>query len=1510
MPRWPRRTRRGCHSTFTLDLEALEERAQPSVWHFDFGTATSAVASGYTSVPVLTYNPASGYGWQSATGITAIDRGTSDPLTRDFHQAHDGTFQADVTNGTYEVTVRLGDAGANRTGVDLSAEGAPLALTPSTASGEAISAKLLVQVADGWLDLQFNSTGTAGSQFALTGLDIVPADTSALLIDTDFNGTASGAGWVTSPWDWAGGGALSAAVNGGVLTLAGGQLRSTQTFSAASAEGRIDFAAAAGATFGMASNVGGTAGNYWALFGTSAFGDRLNARVNVAGDAQDVDLGPVPGGFHDYKVKPTATGFEFYVDGGLKTTIAKLIPATVQLRLTASAFQAAPGLLIDSARVTPIGNLRDDFNGSTLGSTWLTNAWPATPGGSPTYAMTNGLLTFAAGQLRSVQTFGAATVQGRVAFGASPNQHFGMATDSVGLAGQSWALFSTSTSSDHLYARVNANGYAVDVDVGSLPQGFHFYRIDPTASGFDFYLDGSRVATINMQIPSSVPLHILASVMGNSPGMQLDWVGLGLSASSLAADAGPDQGAPEGAVVSLAGAGDAGGGGYDYIWNFGDGTSALGTANTTHIYNDNGVYTVRLTVTDRLGNSASDMAVVTVSNVAPTATLSGGAAVDEGSPATVSFGNPSDPSIPDTSAGFRYSYDLNNDGVFDLVDVANTSATCLFNDNGNYVVRGRIKDKDGGFTDYAATVTVNNAAPTALPGGPNTGIAGIGVHFTGNGTDPSSIDTAAGFTYAWNFGDGATSTLQNPDHTYVTGGTYTVTLTVRDKDGAVGAVTTTAAVSLRNTNPFIVTPYDRIPNFGATPTIYSVTSGAWSDATTWSAGHVPAAGDVVSIDPTHTVTYDAAMASANAVKTVVIQATGKLVFRTDVSTTLYVSNLLVLPNGELDVGNSSNPVAGGVTASIIFANKPLDTAADPAQYGNGLIGVGKVSMIGAAKPLTFIRLADEPRAGQTTLTLADPATGWRVGDRLVLPDSRQLRDFERGSRYVSQLETVTISAVSADGKTITLSAALNYDHPGARDVNGVLDHLPHVANLTRNVVVKSESATGNRGEVLFTYRADVDVRYVQFAGLGRTRVGAVDDTTFDANGNVTHLGTNQGDRNPVQFRHLFGPATAQTNGYQYTFVGNSVFCPLNPMPFVWGVNINDSHYGLIKDNVLYNWAGAALVAETGSETGNVIDHNFSLLTTGSGSRGHFVDDAGDAFWFRGVNNYVRNNVATDVNPGGYDVYSYGFNFFSAYVGTVSIPAFQGADLSVAGQTSPQDMNALPLLEFSGNEVYGATQNGLTLWWIGTSFETVKGNAGTVKNFTVWHHHGWGIFGYETNNLVIDGFTARGNAGILSNPYEGVTGIWFADYMTRNLVIRNADIQGMATGIVTPTNVGRAMPGATTTIENSYLANVVNIVVLAPTSVNGSNDLSPKTTVIGNVRFAHPLATAPSRWSDIVLRDTSTSEGLGEPNLNLADLVFVYDYNGNPNDDFQVFNGSRAPVDAVVRALIYGKTRSL
>ena len=57
--------------------------------------------------------------------------------------------------------------------------------------------------------------------------------------------------------------------------------------------------------------------------------------------------------------------------------------------------------------------------------------------------------------------------------------------------------------------------------------------------------------------------------------------------------------------------------------------------------------------------------------------------------------------------------------------------------------------------------------------------------------------------------------------------------------------------------------------------------------------------------------------------------------------------------------------------------------------------------------------------------------------------------------------------------------------------------------------------------------------------------------------------------------------------------------------------------------------------------------------------------------------------------------------------TSLIPAYQGDDPSQPGQSTSVCMNAIPLLDFSGNEVYGATARGFSTWWLGTVFESPR-----------------------------------------------------------------------------------------------------------------------------------------------------------------------------------------------------------
>lgn len=62
-------------------------------------------------------------------------------------------------------------------------------------------------------------------------------------------------------------------------------------------------------------------------------------------------------------------------------------------------------------------------------------------------------------------------------------------------------------------------------------------------------------------------------------------------------------------------------------------------------------------------------------------------------------------------------------------------------------------------------------------------------------TDLSTDTNGSVGAWAWNFGDGTTSTTRNPTRTFPIGGSYTVRLTAMDNQGATGTVTKTVTVT-------------------------------------------------------------------------------------------------------------------------------------------------------------------------------------------------------------------------------------------------------------------------------------------------------------------------------------------------------------------------------------------------------------------------------------------------------------------------------------------------------------------------------------------------------------------------------------------------------------------------------------------------------------------------------------------------------------------------------------------
>jgi hypothetical protein len=223
---------------------------------------------------------------------------------------------------------------------------------------------------------------------------------------------------------------------------------------------------------------------------------------------------------------------------------------------------------------------------------------------------------------------------------------------------------------------------------------------------------------------------------------------------------------------------------------------------------DSGTHVVRVVVRDQAGNATTLDVPVNVQNVAPTAVFAAGDPVDEGTAATVSFTGASDPSAADTAAGFTYAYDFDGDGVFEVTGTSPV-ATHVFAQDGTYVVHGRVTDKDGGSTDYAAAVTVRNVPPVVtgfVTTATTVGAAkpGQSVAVTGTFTDAGVADA---HTARIDWGDGTTSMASldhdggaggfSATHAYAKGGVYAVKVTVCDGHATATAQSTAAVTGAR-----------------------------------------------------------------------------------------------------------------------------------------------------------------------------------------------------------------------------------------------------------------------------------------------------------------------------------------------------------------------------------------------------------------------------------------------------------------------------------------------------------------------------------------------------------------------------------------------------------------------------------------------------------------------------------------------------------------------------------------
>jgi PKD repeat protein len=253
-----------------------------------------------------------------------------------------------------------------------------------------------------------------------------------------------------------------------------------------------------------------------------------------------------------------------------------------------------------------------------------------------------------------------------------------------------------------------------------------------------------------------------------------------------------------------------------WSWEFGDGTTST-LQSPAHRFPVAGTYPVVLTVTDAAGAARSQLQSVTVS-IPPVPLVSTAA----GKCLSVSSQNPATAVLlADCASVAGQSFTTQDDGVTGTITLFNgtncldasggrgtdgspiiiwpcgtaqpnqqwllTAAHELKGINGKCITLNGLGANGDGLVLGPCTGTPTQAFGTTVPApAPQAPVASFTASCIGMDctfTDASTAPAGSVVAWSWNFGNGVTSTVQNPTYSYPIAGTYTVSLTVTDNVG-------------------------------------------------------------------------------------------------------------------------------------------------------------------------------------------------------------------------------------------------------------------------------------------------------------------------------------------------------------------------------------------------------------------------------------------------------------------------------------------------------------------------------------------------------------------------------------------------------------------------------------------------------------------------------------------------------------------------------------------------------
>ncbi|HJZ92773.1 MAG TPA: G8 domain-containing protein [Gemmataceae bacterium] len=467
--------------------------------------------------------------------------------------------------------------------------------------------------------------------------------------------------------------------------------------------------------------------------------------------------------------------------------------------------------------------------------------------------------------------------------------------------------------------------------------------------------------------------------------------------------------------------------------------------------------------------------------------------------------------------------------------------------------------------------------------------------------------------------------------------------------------------------------------------VRSAQSGPWESPETWAGGKVPAAGESVLIPPGHRVVYGSN--SDRAFRAVFVG--GTLAFDADKDTLLCVG-LVKVQSGEttseegfecdahfetpkdgdpkpaLEIGTPEVPIRKSARIRLVYFDG-MDKQSCPAIVCCG----GRMDFHGAPLSHAWVKLGADVKSGDATVTLAEPVSGWRVGDKAIVTGTKD--PDEHNDRYYT--EEATIKAV--DGSRVTLDAALKHEHIGTGEYRG------EVANLSRNVVVESADPAV-RGHTMYHRHSAGSISYAEFRHLGKEGV----------------LG-----RYALHF-HLCGDSMRGSS-----VVGTSIWDSGNR----W-LTIHGTDYLVVRDCVGYKSVGHGYFLEDGTEVYNVLDRNLAVQAR----RGKplpkqalpFDRNEGAGFWWANSLNTFTRNVTCENGR-------YGYRFEATRTSTfkLTLPVLQPD-----GARKPVDIRTLPFVRFEDNEAHGDGLYGINL---GEGVDRVgpdERHPFVLRNTKIWELH--------------------------------------------------------------------------------------------------------------------------------------------------------------------------------------------